>query len=78
MMPDLKFYLSLFLRRFHYFLAVALAVTSVGVTLAYTLPLSIAPRRGFWSRARRSLTILRFRRSGSRRPRCFRSSSSAS
>ena len=38
MMPDLKFYLSLFLRRFHYFLAVALAVTSVGVTLAYTLP----------------------------------------
>jgi polysaccharide chain length determinant protein (PEP-CTERM system associated) len=38
MMPDLKFYLSLFLRRFHYFLIIALAVTALGVTLAYTLP----------------------------------------
>ncbi len=38
MMPDLKFYLALFLRRFPYFLIVCLAVTGLGVTLAYTLP----------------------------------------
>ncbi len=35
---DLKFYLSLFLRRLHYFVLIALAVAAVGLTLAYTLP----------------------------------------
>jgi polysaccharide chain length determinant protein (PEP-CTERM system associated) len=38
MLEDLKFYFSLFLRRLHYFLIVAIAVTGVGVTIAYTLP----------------------------------------
>jgi polysaccharide biosynthesis transport protein len=38
MMPDVKFYLSLFLRRLHYFLVIALGVAAVGITLAYTLP----------------------------------------
>ncbi|WP_135502461.1 GumC family protein [Roseovarius aestuariivivens] len=38
MLADLKFYLALFLRRLHYFLVVAIAVSSVGVTIAYTLP----------------------------------------
>lgn len=38
MLEDVKFYLSLFMRRFHYFLVVAVAVASVGVTIAYTLP----------------------------------------
>jgi len=38
MAPDIKFVLSLFLRRIHYFLFVALAVSSVVVTIAYTLP----------------------------------------
>ena len=38
MMPDLKYYLSLFLRRLHYFLVILVAVSAVGITLAYTLP----------------------------------------
>ncbi|MEO3417098.1 lipopolysaccharide biosynthesis protein [Roseovarius sp. CAU 1744] len=38
MMLDFKFFLSLFLRRLHYFLVVALAVSAFGVTVAYTLP----------------------------------------
>lgn len=38
MMPDLKFYLALFLRRLHYFLFIAIAVAAAGITLAYTLP----------------------------------------
>ncbi len=38
MIADIKFYLSLFLRRFHYFLLVAMAVSAVGITMAYTLP----------------------------------------
>jgi polysaccharide chain length determinant protein (PEP-CTERM system associated) len=35
---DLKFYLSRFLRRFHYFVLVALAVSALGITVAYMLP----------------------------------------
>ena len=38
MILDLKFYLSLFLRRLHYFLVIAVAVAAVGLTVAYTLP----------------------------------------
>ena len=38
MILDFKFFASLFLRRLHYFLVVAVAVASVGVTIAYTLP----------------------------------------
>ena len=38
MILDLKFYLSLFLRRLHYFLVIAIAVAAVGLTVAYTLP----------------------------------------
>lgn len=38
MLKDLKFYFSLFLRRFHYFLIVASGVTGIALTLAYTLP----------------------------------------
>jgi succinoglycan biosynthesis transport protein ExoP len=38
MISDIKFYLSLLLRRFHYFLIIMVAVTAVGVTMAYTLP----------------------------------------
>lgn len=38
MMLDFKFFLSLFLRRLHYFLVVALAVSAFGTTIAYTLP----------------------------------------
>lgn len=35
---DLKFYLSRFMRRFHYFLLVAVAIAAIGITVAYTLP----------------------------------------
>ena len=35
---DLKFYLSRFMRRFHYFILVAVAVAAIGITVAYTLP----------------------------------------
>ena len=35
---DYKFYLSLFLRRLHYFLFVAMLVSAAGVMIAYTLP----------------------------------------
>ncbi len=38
MILDLKFFLSLFLRRIHYFLIIAIAVAGVGATIAYTLP----------------------------------------
>ncbi len=38
MMLDFKFFASLFLRRLHYFLVVAVAVSAVGLTIAYTLP----------------------------------------
>jgi uncharacterized protein involved in exopolysaccharide biosynthesis len=38
MLADLKFYLTLFLRRFHYFLVIALAVSAIGITVAWTLP----------------------------------------
>jgi len=38
MMPDLKFYVALFLRRLHYFLIFTVAGTAVGVTFALTLP----------------------------------------
>jgi len=38
MTPDLKFYLSIFLRRLHYFLLVAVAVAAIGVTIAMILP----------------------------------------
>lgn len=35
---DLNFYLSRFMRRFHYFALVAVAVAAIGITIAYTLP----------------------------------------
>jgi len=35
---DLNFYLSRFMRRFHYFALVAVAVAAIGITVAYTLP----------------------------------------
>ena len=35
---DLKFYLSRFLRRIHYFAVIAVAVSALGITLAYVLP----------------------------------------
>jgi uncharacterized protein involved in exopolysaccharide biosynthesis len=35
---DVKFYLSRFMRRFHYFVLVAVAVAAIGITVAYTLP----------------------------------------
>lgn len=35
---DIRFYLSRFMRRFHYFLVVAAAVAAIGVTIAYVLP----------------------------------------
>jgi succinoglycan biosynthesis transport protein ExoP len=35
---DLNFYLSRFMRRFHYFALVAIAVAAIGITVAYTLP----------------------------------------
>ncbi|MEY8830036.1 GumC family protein [Sedimentitalea sp. XS_ASV28] len=38
MIPDVKFYLSLFLRRIHYFLLVFLIIATTGVFLAVTLP----------------------------------------
>ncbi|WP_120499347.1 lipopolysaccharide biosynthesis protein [Roseovarius sp. EL26] len=38
MIEDTKFYVSLFLRRLHYFLVVALAISTMGLTVAYTLP----------------------------------------
>ncbi len=38
MLTEIKFYFSLFLRRIHYFLIVATAISAVGVTIAYTLP----------------------------------------
>ncbi len=38
MITEVKFYLSLFLRRIHYFLLVFIACTSIGGFLAYTLP----------------------------------------
>ena len=38
MMFDFKFFASLFLRRLHYFLVVAVAVSAFGLTVAYTLP----------------------------------------
>ena len=38
MLDDLKFYLSLFLRRIHYFILVFAAVAGLGLTMAYTLP----------------------------------------
>lgn len=38
MMLDFKFFASLFLRRLHYFLVVAVAVSAFGMTVAYTLP----------------------------------------
>lgn len=44
MLPDFKFMFSLFLRRLHYFLIVALAVAAVGLTVAYTLPPSYSAR----------------------------------
>lgn len=44
MLPDFKFLFSLFLRRLHYFLIIALAVAALGVTVAYTLPPSYSAR----------------------------------
>jgi polysaccharide chain length determinant protein (PEP-CTERM system associated) len=38
MLDDMKFFLSLFMRRIHYFLLVFVAVAGVGLTTAYTLP----------------------------------------
>ena len=38
MIEDLKFYLSLFWRRLHYFLVISIAVSAIGLTMAYTLP----------------------------------------
>lgn len=38
MLIDLKFYAALFLRRLHYFLAIAISMAAVGITIAYTLP----------------------------------------
>lgn len=38
MIEDTKFYFSLFLRRLHYFLVIALAISAMGLTVAYTLP----------------------------------------
>lgn len=38
MISDFKFYLSLLLRRLHYVLLIASAVSAVGITTAYTLP----------------------------------------
>jgi polysaccharide chain length determinant protein (PEP-CTERM system associated) len=35
---DVKFYLSRFMRRFHYFAIIAVAVSALGITIAYTLP----------------------------------------
>lgn len=35
---DLKFYFSRFLRRIHYFAIIAVAVSAIGITLAYILP----------------------------------------
>ena len=35
---DIKFYLSRFMRRFHYFAVVAVAISVIGVTIAYVLP----------------------------------------
>ncbi|MFV0359641.1 GumC family protein [Tropicimonas sp.] len=37
-MDDLRFYLSRFLRRFHWFLVIAVAMSAVAVTIALTLP----------------------------------------
>ncbi len=38
MIADIKFYISLFLRRFHYFLLVFIIFATTGAVLAYTLP----------------------------------------
>ena len=38
MMLDFKFFASLFFRRIHYFLVVAVAIAAFGITVAYTLP----------------------------------------
>lgn len=38
MIPDVKFYLSLFLRRIHYFLLVFIIIATTGGILAFTLP----------------------------------------
>ncbi len=38
MISEIKFYLSQFWRRIHYFLFIFLVIASIGVTLAYTLP----------------------------------------
>lgn len=38
MMPDLKYYIAVFFRRFHYFLLAVIAVTAAAVTAALTLP----------------------------------------
>lgn len=38
MIDDLKFFLSLFLRRIHYFMLVFATIAGVGLTAAYTLP----------------------------------------
>lgn len=38
MLDDLKFYFSLFWRRLHYFLVISIAVSAIGLTMAYTLP----------------------------------------
>ena len=35
---DVKFYLSRFMRRFHYFAIIAVAVSALGITIAYILP----------------------------------------
>ncbi|GGO60635.1 polysaccharide chain length determinant protein, PEP-CTERM locus subfamily [Roseovarius pacificus] len=44
MLPDIKFLISLFLRRIHYFLLIALTVAAVGATIAFTLPPSYSAR----------------------------------
>ncbi len=38
MMPDLKYYIAVFFRRFHYFVLVTIVVTAAAVTAAYNLP----------------------------------------
>ncbi|SLN32344.1 Putative tyrosine-protein kinase in cps region [Roseovarius albus] len=38
MTEDGKFYISLFLRRLHYFLLIVFAISATGLTVAYTLP----------------------------------------
>ncbi len=44
MLPDIKFLASLFFRRIHYFLLIALTVAAIGATIAYTLPPSYSAR----------------------------------